>query len=427
MNGVLGSRHPAWSWLARVLPALFIVINATGATAQQTAQKDEKAASNPRMEVYGFVMMDAIQEFGTTDPDWFDVMRPTKLEAFEDQFGEEGHSRFGVRQTRFGVKTFLPTGLGEVFTQFEWELFGTGVDAGQTTLRLRHAYAELGPVGAGQYWSPFMDIDVFPNSIEYWGPNGMAFFRNVQLRFMPVKGDSRVTIAIERPGASADQGEFEDRIELQNVIGRFSLPDFSAEGRFGGKWGYVELAGILRPMKWDDVLPDTFDLSGDALGWGLSLSSNVKPWSKTVFRFQVVGGEGVQNYMNDAPADVGIELNPGNTRRPIEGKALGMLGLVGFLDYQWSRLFSTSLGYSQLEIDNTDGQADNAFKKGRYALINLLYYPTTNVMIGGELQWADRENASDDFTSDNVRFQVSARVNYSLKFWNEIKASDDED
>ncbi len=21
-----------------------------------------------------------------------------------------------------------------------------------------------------------MDIDVFPNSIEYWGPNGMAFF-----------------------------------------------------------------------------------------------------------------------------------------------------------------------------------------------------------------------------------------------------------
>jgi len=26
-----------------------------------------------------------------------------------------------------------------------------------------------------------MDIDVFPNSLEYWGPNGMIFFRNVQV------------------------------------------------------------------------------------------------------------------------------------------------------------------------------------------------------------------------------------------------------
>ena len=38
-------------------------------------------------------------------------------------------------------------------------------------------------------WSPFMDIDVFPNSLEYWGPTGMVFFRNVQARWMPIKGD----------------------------------------------------------------------------------------------------------------------------------------------------------------------------------------------------------------------------------------------
>jgi hypothetical protein len=416
------SRLPVQRWLVAALPAVLVVMAAQAARAQD----NQKAAINPRMEIYGYVMTDVIQQFGQNHPDWFDVVRPTKLPAFDGQFGEDGHSWFSARQTRIGVKTFLPTGLGEVFTQFEWELFGVGVDAGQTTIRLRHAYAELGHFGAGQYWSPFMDIDVFPNSIEYWGPNGMAFFRNVQLRYMPVKGDSRVTLALERPGASGDQGRFEDRVELQNIRGRFSLPDFSAEGRLGGKWGYVELAGILRPMKWDDVLADTFDLSGDALGWGLSLSSNLKPWSKTVFRFQVVGGEGVQNYFNDAPADVGPVVNPGNTRRPIEGQALGVLGLTGFLDYQWSRLFSTSLGYSRVDIDNTDGQADEAFKSGQYALINLLYYPTTNVMIGGELQWAQRENAFNDFTSDDVRFQFSARVNYSLKFWEEQKASNDD-
>ena len=45
--------------------------------------------------------------------------------------------------------------------------------------------------GAGQTWSPFMDPDVFPNSIEYWGPTGMVFFRNVQVRWMPIQRRTR--------------------------------------------------------------------------------------------------------------------------------------------------------------------------------------------------------------------------------------------
>ena len=406
------------SGMRRALLALLLMI----IPATAGAQENEKAAANPRMELYGFIMSDFIYQGGQNDAAWFDVLRPSKLPAFEDQYGQDGRTHFSVRQTRFGTKAHFPTHLGELFTQFEWEMFGTGVDAGQTTLRLRHAYAELGKVGIGQYWSPFMDIDIFPNSIEYWGPNAMVFFRNIQVRFMPLKGESRITFALERPGASGDQGRFEDRIELDGIVPRFPLPDFSFEGRYGQGWGYVELAGIVRPMKWDDMLVDTLDLSGDDLGWGLSLSSNLKPNKNMTLRLQVVGGEGVQNYMNDAPADVGVVLNPGNRTRPIEGKALGLFGWTAFLDYQWSRLFSSSLGYSQLDIDNTDGQNDDAFKTGQYALFNLLYYPTTNTMVGGEVQWGRRENAFDGFSSDDLRLQFSARANFSLKFWNEMRA-----
>jgi len=158
------------------------------------------------------------------DPSWFEVLRPSKLAAFEDQFGEQGSIAFSSRQSRLGVKSFIPTDLGELRTTFEFELFGTGVDAGQTTFRLRHAYGEMGHFGAGQTWSPFMDVDVFPNSLEYWGPTGMVFFRNIQFRWMPIQGDTRMTIAIERPGASADQGDYAERLELQDVVGRGSLP-----------------------------------------------------------------------------------------------------------------------------------------------------------------------------------------------------------
>src|SRR5689334_23820475 len=169
-----------------------------------SAPKQDKQGEST-FQVYGFAMLDMGYDFKSNDPNWFDVVRPTKLPAFKDQFAPDGKTYFGVRQSRLGVKSSTPTSLGELKTVFEFELFGTGVDAGQTTFRLRHAYGELGHFGAGQYWTVFGDTDVYPNSIEYWGPNGLVWFRNIQVRWMPLKGNNAVTLAIERPGASGDQ------------------------------------------------------------------------------------------------------------------------------------------------------------------------------------------------------------------------------
>ena len=63
-----------------------------------------------------------------------------------------------------------------------------------------------------------MDVDVFPNVLDYWGPNGMLFFRNVQVFWEPYNdGDSNARVAVENPGASGDAGVLADRVELQNV------------------------------------------------------------------------------------------------------------------------------------------------------------------------------------------------------------------
>src|SRR4029078_10562702 len=78
-----------------------------------------------KSEVYGFVMTDIRYDAEAKDPDWFDVMRGTKLPVVDDGFGESGNTSFSVRQTRFGVKSFIPHDMGELKTQFEWELFGT--------------------------------------------------------------------------------------------------------------------------------------------------------------------------------------------------------------------------------------------------------------------------------------------------------------
>jgi len=394
--------------------SLVIILTIASPARAQTAPQPNPDAK-PTFEIYGFAMLDIGHDFKQIDPSWFDTLRVTKLPSVEKQFGEDHNTFAGVRQSRLGVRSSTPTTLGDLKTTFEFELFGTGVDAGQTTFRLRHAYGELGAFGAGQTWSPFMDPDVFPNSLEYWGPTGMVFFRNVQVRFMPLKGDNSFTIALERPGASGDAGVFADRIELQNIKPRFPLPDVSASYKASRKWGYVRAAGMLRLIKYDDVLADQFDLSGSATGWGINLSSNLNAGKNDVVRAQFVFGEGIQNYMNDSPVDVGVVRQPNNALTPVKGETIPITGLVLFLDHTWNKQFSSAVGYSRQDNDNTSDQAPGAFRVGQYALGNLLYYPVPNVMVGGELQWGRRENFSDGFHSDGLKLQFSFKYNFSYK------------
>ena len=133
-----------------------------------------------------------------------------------------------------------------------------------------------------------------------------------------------------------------------------------------------------------------------------------------MIRASAVYGEGVQNYMNDAPIDIGIKNNFSDPRKPVVGKALPVLGLVAFLDHNWNKQFSTSIGYSYLDIDNTDGQPASDFHQGHYGLVNLLYYPVPGVMAGAEFQYGKRKNFTDGFSvgrlPDPVRGQVQLLV-----------------
>jgi len=387
------------------LLATAFLLMVPGARAQET---------KPQLTVYGFAMLDAIMDLKQSNPDWWDVMRPTKLPAYKDEYGKDGRFYAGVRQSRLGVKGSFPTPLGDLKTIFEFEMFGVGVDAGQTTIRLRHAFGEIGQFGAGQTWSLFMDADIFPNSFEYWGPSGMVFFRNVQIRWTPYRdGDTRFAVALERPGASADGGNYADRIELQYLKARFPLPDFTAEYHHAQPWGYVELAAILRYMAWDDMLTtDQYELSGHAIGWGLNLSSNIKI-SKDLLRLQVVYGAGVQNYMNEGPADVGIKKNPGDPKTPVKGEALPLLGIVAFLEHPWSDQWATCIGYSNVTITPSDGQTPDAFKLGHYALANIQYTPVQNFLTGLEFQFGSRQNNSDAWKVNDYRIQFGAKYTFS--------------
>lgn len=397
-------------------PTATVVVRASE-EAQETPAAPQEETKKNTVDIYGHVMLDSGYEFGQSNPNWFDVMRPTQLASFKGQYAPDGKVYFSVRQTRFGVKTSTPTGVGDLKTIFEFELFGTGVDAGQTTFRLRHAYGELGQFGAGQTWSPFMDIDVFPNAVEYWGPNGMVFFRNVQARWTPIQDNhSRLIFAVERPGASADGGIYADRVELQGVRPKFDMPDFSVQARFMGDWGHLQLAGIFRKISWvNTVANPPFDLGGDALGWGINVTSNINFTKSDTGRFEIVYGEGIENYMNDAPIDVGIK-NTRNPSKPVAGTVLPVLGIVAFLDHNWNSKFSTSIGYSLVNIENSNAQLPGDYHQGHYALTNVLYHPAPSVTVGGEFQFGRRVNFRDGYNVNDYRLQFSFKYDWKKGF-----------
>jgi hypothetical protein len=379
------------------------------------AQDDTTRVRN--LEVYGFVMTDMGYNVNQINPTYFDALRVTRLPTYSNQFAPDGTVFFSVRQTRLGVRGWTQTPVGELKTVFEFDLFGVGVDEGQTTIRPRHIYGEIGRFLVGQTNSPFMDGDVFPNTLEYWGPTGMVFFRNIQIRYALLQGDNELFVALERPGASADEGTFSDRSELDSVVGQFNLPDLSAHFKKSGKWGHIQLGGMLRSMKWKDVhTTGGYNISGSAVGWGLNLSTNINIGKMDVFRGSVIYGEGVENYMNDAPTDVGLLDHPGDPQKPFTGKALPVTGIVAFLDHNWTDKLSTSIGYSSTYIDNTADASPTAYKMGQYAIINLLAAPFKNAMMGAEVQWGQREGFNG-FTSSTTKIQFSFKYNFSQVFY----------
>jgi len=241
----------------------------------------------------------------------------------------------------------------------------------------------------------------------------MSLCKNVQIRFIPRQGDNRLAFALERPGASADEGIYAERIELDDVKPHFNLPDLTAEFRQSRDWGYVELAGVLRKIEWIDLGTDQYNLSGKAIGWGFNLSTNLKLSEKDLFRGQAVFGQGIENLMNDAPTDIGIQNNFNDPVKPVKGVALPVSGFTVYIDHRWNKNLSSSAGISAVEIQNSDAQSVNAFRSGKYASVNLLYNPIFNLLAGAELIWINRHNFNDGWSSSSTKIQISLKYSFS--------------
>jgi len=380
-------------------------------------------AEAPKFEIFGFAQADYVQDFKRVDPAWDDTLRPSRIPTIPGQFGSDGQSIIGVRQSRFGVKASQDVAGQTLEVKFDFDLFGVGEHEGQTTFRLQNFYFKWGPILAGQTDTVFMDGDSFPNTIDYWGPSGMVYVRTPQIRYTYKSGNHEFAVAIEKPNNDIDPGNIReiDPALGSSIQGDEKIPDLTSHYRYEGDWGHVQLAGILRQVGFDTVGTANNEPKGHKTGWGLNLTTNFKVGSKDKLHLGVVYGEGIASYMNDGGTDLGPKadltplVSPPILPAPpprLAPDVLPLTGVIAYYDHYWNDQWSTAIGYSQTHVENTNFQGPDAFKTGEYASVNLLYTPDKRIMMGAEFLWGRRED-KNGANGDDTRIQFSFKYSFN--------------
>jgi hypothetical protein len=375
---------------------------------QATAEEGARDGGKARVEISGQIMLDAIYDFKRVDPQWNATLRPSKIPVNcpgDAGCGKDGETIMSIRQSSLAFKGYVPTSAGELATELSFDLFNSG--GGNTEARVLNAWGELGMFGAGQYYTLFMDIDTFPNTIDYWGPSGMVFVRNPQLRITPVNREGmKLSFSLESPNSAIDTGKVSDvdPALAANVASHNRYPDVVAALRLDRGWGHFQAAGILREVGYDTPANPGSEPSGQKTGYGLNLSGSFNTIGKDRVVGQVVTGRAIASYINDGGDDLAPDAN-------LQAETVKSLGWFAYYDHYWNDKWSSSMGYSEHQQTNTDGQFNDAFKKGSYTSVNLLYYPVKNVTTGAELLWGQREN-KDGATGEDTRIQFSTKFKF---------------
>jgi hypothetical protein len=280
-----------------------------------------------------------------------------------------------------------------VHAYLETDFFGSG-----NSLRLRHGYGEWKGVLGGQTWTTFQDITTRPFTLDYEGPDSEIFVRQAMLRYTATTSNGHEwAVAAEDPTVQVAT------VGAVSGEGRGELPDIVARYRFNRQRGHVQVAGIVRQLRFvsdDGSLAETTD------GYGLNLSGSHR-FGADELMGHVGFGSGIGRYVESfSGTNSDAVLTTGGSL-----EALDVWSWTLGYKHQWTSTLSSTASYGMAEIDNDPAQSANAIGSTSSAHLNLVYDAGKRVVIGGELMWGERQN-SNEVSGDATRLQVSMQYNF---------------
>jgi cell division protein FtsB len=298
----------------------------------------------------------------------------------------------GWRSTLSGKQSIVrldfqrETPFGTVKVVYKNNFFGSG--SSDMNYNLQYLYGELDAETysfiAGYYLSAFTDIDAFPNTLDYEGPNSFTFKYAPQLRYSPILtkwGDSTLTLpmSIEKPNAD---------ISVPDAFGTYSKrPDFTIGLRWNAPDGHLQWANLLRDLA---VESSTDNRSRSTSAYATQLSGAVSVFGHDSMQGWLSGGKGYANFLQDI-SGFGLDaaFNP-----QLELQAIKAVGGGAGYTHSWAENMSSSFSYGYLRIDpDNDMLIDQALPKStRYASANFAWQASPHTMIGFEYLWGSNRN-----------------------------------
>jgi len=364
------------------------------------------------VEFTGMFWLTNTYNFQSSDPNWFEMLRPSKLLDEQGRpYADNGQFSIGVRPSRIGFNTRQSTNKGDIVTRFELDLVGGGSNVGETFFRVFNAYVEWNKWTFGKRNSVFMDGTVGPSTVEFFGPSGMVLLRNVQVSYKLVSNEkTQISVGLENPSASSDLGPFREDFQFAGILSDISftnkIPALTFHFRKTYEKGHFQIGLVSKYISWfDKGQTPQQNFSGNTLGYGANLSGSLKPSKSIKLMGSLVTGAGVQNFLNDGTADVGVRANPGNLVTPVNGAPIPFYAIMAATEIKIAEKLSSTVAFSTVVNQTFESQLSTSYESGNYFTFGFIHKPYDNISFGLEYQYASRQNT--DFNGDDT-FGLSA-------------------
>jgi hypothetical protein len=265
--------------------------------------------------------------------------------------------------------------------------------------RLQHLYGSIYNVVAGFTYGVFEDPDIWPDTVDYEGPNAVNFARRPLVHYKKSLAESwSATFGVEKPDIYIDTTGKDDAV-LDTP-----MPDLGANLRWdSADAGHMQFSAIVRNIGFNSQTNG----SDNVYGWGFNLGGTLNVTGSDTLLALVNYGEGIGGMGNDASfvnSDAAFDPDGSLVALPY------VSGLVG-MTHKWNEKWRSTITYGYVDLSNTEGQTGDAYHLTTYASANIVCQVRKQMTIGLEGLYGDKE--TKDGSSGDV-WRVQAGMVYSI-------------
>ncbi len=351
------------------------------------------------VKIGGSARIDSIVDFANNgNPNLF---TPSSIPV-RGEPGWDGGERtaFQSKATRLSFEIRRPAADdGNLRIYYENDFFN---DSTSSTMnyRVRHLYGQAWNFLIGQTYSAFQDIDVFPDVVDYQGPNGIVNRRQPQIRYThPIydHGDENFQLfaSVELPEGQLDTDNNTSGVDLSAVN---HTPDGVVGFLWEGPLGHVKGASLFRDLSYEsDAGPN-----GSTFGWGVTLSGALNVCEDDKLMAQVTYGQGVARYINDLS---GENLDAAIVNGNLE--AIPVFAVMTGYTHSWSEQWRSTISCGYVHVDVPNSLDPFTVEDTIYSSLNLMWHPTTSFRMGLEYLYGFKQTLDgSDADANRLNFVV---------------------